>query len=214
MDFSANISNRVTYQTSKEYFENTSWPCFNITTFNQSLGFFYWDFLAKKGTRKNSIFVYFSLKMLIEHFQIPEHISEIHVFSDGGAHLKNSLVLSSVFSLFEPWRRPLTVHWFVSYHGKSACDRHFGMINRQKANFRGEVRTIQDLLACIDSLSHTHSFFFRKDFQQPLFEAKQKLQGIRGLLSVESTSVSSVARTKTHPDDEGSLIDTPSLVHI
>jgi len=142
---------------------------------------------------------------------LPDSIDEIHIFSDGGSHIKNNLVVSAMFSILSRFGLGICVHWFVSYHGKSACDRHFGSITRQIKHYGEDVTTIRVLETCLNTLSNTTACILRTPFSELTVKPKTRVKGIKSLLSISSIGAEGYGISRVHPSDHGTRINLPAL---
>ncbi|KAJ5079105.1 ubiquitin carboxyl-terminal hydrolase [Anaeramoeba ignava] len=160
LDFSVNIQERRDKWETPEFYTSKSWILLNATLMLDKIQ--YLDFITNDN-HKDQQMVYFILGKLQE--SIMEKIKnqeigqkeKICFFSDGGNHLHNNVVISRIINLFYPHFKDIEIFFFEAYHGKSACDRHFGLISRQKKSF-GDILSLKDLDIFLSGLNNTSCF--------------------------------------------------------
>ena len=80
-----------------------SWVLFNITTSATEIE--YYDFLADSGAPSNSAFVCHAIQLWASLIVLPPEIHSVYVWSDGGAHIKNSAVLATGMGVVNQFNR-------------------------------------------------------------------------------------------------------------
>ena len=184
MDFAANIPSRRRVEISAQYYERETWACFNVTTHTQENGYQYWDFLAPVNTPKNSAFVKSAMDVWAAMATIPSSVRSLHFWSDGGAHIKNAVVLMSSISVARGLGRDCEVFYFASYHGKSQCDRHFGAISRARKRASFDILSIRDVAMLINTTLHNSVAVDHSSGPREPPQLDRKIQGMRSLFQV------------------------------
>ncbi|PVZ96810.1 hypothetical protein BB558_007265 [Smittium angustum] len=115
----------------------------------------YFNYLSENLTH-DSFYVINCLKDLLSHEEF-ENFQKIHLWSDSGAHFKNSDYIYAIFKELQSiyMGKMFSLNFFLENHGKSDVDGHFGVLSRwfRDAEKQQDILSIEDLVTCFKQKS-------------------------------------------------------------
>lgn len=162
IDFSSRIRSKRVHATQTEGLSYTQWSLFSVVVYWPSGRHYYDVFVLQEMERRvpqNSMFVQAALDKV---FQSPgfngTNDKNLVIWGDNGLSLKNSSNVYFLSTLARTKFSSVNLKFFVKYHGKSDCDRHFGCIARARYNYDKDITTTEDLLEVMKPLKNTTVF--------------------------------------------------------
>ncbi|PVV01708.1 hypothetical protein BB560_003862, partial [Smittium megazygosporum] len=90
-------------------------------------------------------------------YQKNGELQKIHLWSDSGAHFKNSDYIYAIFKELQSiyMGKMFSLNFFLENHGKSDVDGHFGVLSRwfRDAEKKQDILSIEDLVTCFEQKS-------------------------------------------------------------
>ncbi|PVV01259.1 hypothetical protein BB560_004332, partial [Smittium megazygosporum] len=90
-------------------------------------------------------------------YQKNGELQKIHLWSDSGAHFKNSDYIYAIFKELQSiyMGKMFSLNFFLENHGKSDVDGHFGVLSRwfRDAEKQQDILSIEDLVTCFEQKS-------------------------------------------------------------
>ncbi|PVV00949.1 hypothetical protein BB560_004650 [Smittium megazygosporum] len=115
----------------------------------------YFNYLSENLTH-DPFYVINCLKDLLSHEEF-EKFRKIHLWSDSGAHFKNSDYIYAIFKELQSiyMGKMFSLNFLLENHGKSDVDGHFGVLSRwfRDAEKQQDILSIEDLVTCFEQKS-------------------------------------------------------------
>jgi len=115
---------------------------------------------------------------------------KLSLWCDNGKHFKNTGVVNFLCSLVGKMFKEISLNFFVPYHGKSICDKHFGTISMKTRVCGKDITTIEDLEEQMRGVTNTTVLRLKLD----LVELEQQEQTVERIPA--ETSVIKIAKQR------------------
>ena len=195
MDFSSNIRTKHIRNTQSMGFVYDQWTLFNLTVLRTGEKedvekyfdvFTFLNHRKERLSKHNSDYVISALKRIFQHSLFEDKKRKnLSLWSDNGLALKNTKVVHYLASLSGTRFTSSSYKFFVEYHGKSICDRHFGNVARARYNYEEELTSTVDLRKALSSLKNTELIeIYENDVEK--LESQKTIKGIKNLYKMEN----------------------------
>ncbi len=194
MDISSNIRSKHVFATQNEGFKYSQWTLFNLTVLQTAESevvekyfdvFTFHEYGKIKFLKHNSEYVINALSLIFQHPSFDAHRNKnFELWSDNGGAMKSSALIVYLSELAGTRFASVSQKFFVKYHGKSICDRHFGNIARARYYSSLDIKDTDDLFRALISLSKE---VFLEILDNPLGwkRSELKLKGIKEIDEIE-----------------------------
>jgi len=122
----------------------------------------YYHFVGEQGDTNDIYFVITVWEHMFKTKIIPDNITNIEIWSDGGPkHFKQKKTMYYFSTLQQKYQKTITYHFYQSYHGHNSCDAAAAhaknAINLQQRDTNIPSYTAQDLCNSINTVNHHHA---------------------------------------------------------
>ena len=155
MDFSSNIRSKSVFATQNEGFTYNQWTLFNLTVLQTAESevvekyfdvFTFHKYGEERVVKHNSEYIINALSLIFQHqsFEAYEN-KNLLLWSDNGRRMKSLALVIYLSELSGTKFRSVSQKFFMKFHGKSICDRHFGSIARVRYYSKSDINETEDL---------------------------------------------------------------------
>ena len=163
IDFSSNIRSKRVLATQDDGFVYNQWTLFNLTVLQTAESevveryfdvFTFHKYGKERVLRHNSEYVINALDLIFRDQLFDAHRGKrLSLWSDNGRTLKSSAIVVYLAKLSGTRFASVSQKFFVKFHGKSICDRHFGCIARARYHYSDDMQDTEDLRLALSNIS-------------------------------------------------------------